>query len=46
MTGDCCPPEGSIHGCVCTQSYLYSYIYSLVALLDRIQDQASPSSLV
>jgi len=27
MTGDCCPPEGSIHGCVRTHSYLYSHIY-------------------
>jgi len=27
MTGDWCPPEGSIHRCVRTHSYLYSHIY-------------------
>jgi hypothetical protein len=27
MTGDCCPPEGPIHRCVRTHSYLYSHIY-------------------
>ena len=27
MTGDCCRPEGSIHRCIRTHSYLYSHIY-------------------
>jgi hypothetical protein len=27
MTGDCYPPEGSIHRCVRTHSYLYFHIY-------------------
>jgi len=27
MTEDCCPPEGSIHRCVRTHSFLYSRIY-------------------
>jgi len=35
MTGDYCLPEESIHRCVCTHSHLYSYIYGLVALLDK-----------
>ena len=41
MTGDCCPSEKSIHRCVRTHSHLYSYIYSLVALLDDIQSSFS-----
>jgi len=41
MTADCCRPEGSIHRCVRTYSHLYSYIYSLVALLNNIQSSFS-----
>jgi len=41
MTGDCCRPEKSIHRCVGTHSHLYSYIYGLVALLDKIQSSFS-----
>jgi hypothetical protein len=41
MAGDYCLPEESIHGCVCTHSHLYSYIYGPVALLDNIQSSFS-----
>ena len=41
ITGDCCQPEKSIHRCVRTHSHLYSYIYGLVALLDKIQSSFS-----
>jgi len=37
MTGDCCPPEGSIQMRTHAFVFVLSYICGLVALLDRIQ---------